>query len=82
MNKRQKIFVTAVIVIVLTSTAVAAYYSLLQEETEANKIKVVTTLYPFTHFAQQIGGKEVTVKQLIPENTEAHSWQPSFSSQL
>jgi zinc transport system substrate-binding protein len=79
MNKRQKIFVAAVIVIVLTSTAVAAYYSLLQEETEANKIKVVTTLYPFTHFAQQIGGKEVTVKQLIPENTEAHSWQPSFS---
>ena len=79
MNKRQKIFVAAVIVIVLTSTAVAAYYSLLQEETEANKIKVVTTLYPFTLFAQQIGGKEVTVKQLIPDNTEAHSWQPSFS---
>jgi zinc transport system substrate-binding protein len=79
MNKRQKIFVTGVIIIVLASAFTAASFSILQEETEINKVKVVTMFYPLTFFAQQIGGEEVVVKQLIPDNTEAHSWQPSFS---
>jgi len=78
MNKRQKIFVIAVIIIVLTAAVAAASSSILQEE-KVNKIKVVTTFYPLSFFAEQIGGEEVTVKQLIPYNTEAHSWQPSFS---
>jgi zinc transport system substrate-binding protein len=79
MNKRQKIFVTGVIIIVFGSAIAAAFSSILRADTEVNKIKVVTTFYPLTFFAQQIGGEEVTVKQLIPDNTEAHSWQPSFS---
>jgi zinc transport system substrate-binding protein len=79
MNKQQKIFVTGVIVIVLASAVAAAFSSILQEKNETNKVKVVTTFYPLTFFAQQIGGEEVAVKQLIPDNTEAHSWQPSFS---
>jgi zinc transport system substrate-binding protein len=79
MNKRQKIFVTGVIIVVLASAVVAAHYSLLQGDTESNKIKVVTTFYPLTFFTQQIGGEEVIVKQLIPDNMEAHSWQPSIS---
>lgn len=79
MNKRQKIFVTGVIIIVLGSAVTAASPSIFKEEREVEKLKVVTTFYPLTFFAQQIGGEEVTVKQLIPNNMEAHSWQPSFS---
>jgi zinc transport system substrate-binding protein len=79
MNRRQKIFIASVIIIVLVSVVAAAFSSALQEETEVDKVKVVTTFYPLTFFAQQIGGEEVAVKQLIPDNTEAHSWQLSFS---
>jgi zinc transport system substrate-binding protein len=82
MNKRQKIFVTAVIIVVLASVVAAASYSILQEEMEVDKLKIVATFYPLAFFAQQIGGEEVTVKQLIPDNTEVHNWQPSFSDIL
>ncbi len=82
MNKRQKIFVTGVIIIVLASAVATAYYSILQEEMEVDKLKVVATFYPLAFFAQQIGGEEVTVKQLIPDNTEVHNWQPSFADIL
>jgi zinc transport system substrate-binding protein len=82
MNKRQKIFVTGVVTIVLASAVAAAYHSILQEKKEVDNLKVVTTFYPLTFFTQQIGGEEVTVKQLIPNNIETHSWQPSFSDIL
>ncbi len=82
MNKRQKIFVTVVVITVLASAVAASYYSILQEEMKVDKLKVVATLYPLAFFAQEIGGEEVAIKQLIPDNTEAHSWQPSFSDIL
>ena len=82
MNKRQKIFVIITIIIVLTATIATAYHSLIQEELEVDKLKIVATFYPLAFFAQQIGGEEVTVKQLIPDNTEVHNWQPSFSDIL
>jgi zinc transport system substrate-binding protein len=82
MNKRQKIFVTGVIIIVLTLAIVAAYSSVLQKETEIGKLKIVATFYPLAFFARQIGGEEVSVKQLIPDNMEAHNWQPSPSDIL
>lgn len=81
MNKRQKLFVIATTVIVLTAVFATAFYSL-QNKTEADKLKVVATFYPLAFFAQQIGGEQVTVKQLIPDNTEVHNWQPSFGDIL
>ncbi len=81
MNKRQKLFVAATIVIVLTAVFATALYSP-QNKTEDNKLKVVTTFYPLAFFAQQIGGETVTVKQLIPDNMEVHNWQPSFADVL
>ncbi len=82
MNKRQKIFVIATTAIVSILIVSAAFYPLLQEEMEAGKLKVVATFYPLAFFAQEIGGEEVTVKQLIPDNLEVHSWQPSISDIL
>ncbi|MCK4884539.1 zinc ABC transporter substrate-binding protein [Candidatus Bathyarchaeota archaeon] len=81
MNKRQKLFVIATTVIVLTTVFATAFYSL-QNKTENDKLKVVATFYPLAFFAQQIGGEQVTVKQLIPDNTEVHNWQPSFGDIL
>jgi len=82
MNKRQKFFVIATIMIVLTAMVGAAYYSILQKEMEGGKLKVVASFYPLAFFAQEIGGEEVTVRQLIPDNTEVHTWQPSFADIL
>jgi len=79
MNKRQKFFVIATITIVLTAMVAAAYYSILQKDMNGDKLKVVASFYPLAFFAQEIGGEEVTVKQLIPDNTEVHTWQPSFA---
>jgi zinc transport system substrate-binding protein len=82
MNKRQKFFVIATITIVLTAMVAAAYYSIQQKERELDKLKVVASFYPLALFAQEIGGEKVTVKQLIPDNTEVHTWQPSFADIL
>jgi zinc transport system substrate-binding protein len=81
MNKRQKLFVTATAIIVLTAVFATAFYPQ-QNKTESDKLKVVATFYPLAFFAQQIGGEEVTVTQLIPDNTEVHTWQPSFADIL
>ena len=82
MNKRQKFFVIATITIVLTAMVAAAYSSILQKEMDGGKLKVVASFYPLAFFAQEIGGEEVTVRQLIPDNTEVHTWQPSFADIL
>lgn len=81
MNKRQKIFITITIIIVLTATTVTALYSS-QNQSTIGKLKVVTTFYPLAFFAQEIGGENVVVQQLIPDNTEVHNWQPSPSDIL
>jgi ABC-type Zn uptake system ZnuABC Zn-binding protein ZnuA len=81
MNKRQKIFVTATVILILTAVFTTVLYSS-QNKTEDDKLKVVVTFYPLAFFAQQIGGEEVTVKQLIPDNTEVHDWQPRFTDIL
>jgi zinc transport system substrate-binding protein len=81
MNKRQKLFVAATAIIILTAVFATAFYTQ-QNKTESDKLKVVATFYPLAFFAQQIGGEEVAVKQLIPDNTEVHTWQPSFADIL
>jgi zinc transport system substrate-binding protein len=81
MNKRQKIFVVATVIIVLMAAVATVFYSQ-QDKIETDKLKVVATFYPLAFFAQQIGGEEVEVTQLIPDNTEVHNWQPSFGDIL
>ena len=58
------------------------FFTSIQNRTEDGKLKIVASFYPLAFFAQQIGGEEVTVKQLIPDNTEVHNWQPTFADIL
>jgi zinc transport system substrate-binding protein len=81
MNKRQKVFVTTTTIIILTAIIVSIAYTP-QNQTTSDKLRVVTTFYPLAFFAQEIGGTKITVKQLIPDNTEVHNWQPSFADIL
>ena len=82
MNKRQKLFVAATAIIVLTAVFATAFYSQQNKTENDDKLKVVATFYPLAFFAQEIGGEEVEVTQLIPDNTEVHTWQPSSADIL
>lgn len=81
MNRRQKLFVTTTTAILITAAIATTYYSL-QQKPETGKLMIAATFYPLAFFAQQIGGEQVAIKQLIPDNTEVHSWQPSFADIL
>ncbi len=81
MNKRQQIFVIATIIIILIAASATVFYAF-QNNTENNKLKAIASFYPLTFFTQEIGGEKVTVKQLIPDNTEVHNWQPSSADLL
>ena len=47
--------------------------------TDNGKLQVVTSFYPLYYFTSQIGQDRVDVLQLIPDNAEAHSWEPKAS---
>ncbi|WEK55579.1 MAG: zinc ABC transporter substrate-binding protein [Candidatus Cohnella colombiensis] len=42
----------------------------------AGKVNVVTTLYPITYFADQIGGQYANVINLVAAGVEPHDWTP------
>lgn len=65
----------------MIAASATAFYAF-QNNTEDNKLKVVATFYPLAFFTQEIGGEKVTSKQLIPDNTEVHNWQPSSADLL
>ena len=71
----------ATIIIILIAASATVFYAF-QNNTEDNKLKVVASFYPLAFFTQEIGGEKVTVKQLIPDNTEVHNWQPSSADLL
>ena len=81
MNKRQKLFVITTTIVLLVAVFATVFQSS-PNKTEDNRLKVVATFYPLAFFAQEIGGERVTVNQLIPDNTEVHTWQPSFADIL
>lgn len=80
MNSRQKVLIICVLVILGALIAHAVIVAMNQEKEEG--LKVVATFYPLAYFAKEIGGEQVTVSCLVPENSEVHSWQPSTSDIL
>lgn len=69
--------VTTASIVVIVIVAVSFWHS--ANLGEVGKLNVVATFYPLAYFAEEIGGEYVSVLQLIPHNTEVHSWQPSVS---
>lgn len=45
----------------------------------AERLSVVTTIFPLTEFARAVGGDAVEVCQLLPPGAEAHTWDPTPS---
>jgi zinc transport system substrate-binding protein len=78
MNRKQKIFLTiSTLIIIITLFAIT--YTITTPPQPSNKLQVVTTFYPLTYLTQQIGGDYIEITQLIPDNTDIHSWEPAIS---
>ncbi len=75
MNNKQKLLIIGTILII-TILLVAASTSYTPTQ-QTDKLQVVATFYPLAFFAEQIGGENVQVTQLVPSNTEIHNWEPS-----
>lgn len=68
---------TVVMVVALVATAVLQAYDAPDEG--ERKVSVVASFYPLAYFAGEIGGEHVTVRTLVPPNSELHAWQPTPS---
>jgi zinc transport system substrate-binding protein len=80
LNAKQAIAVVIALAIVLTVVSVTV---LLQDgQNENYSLTVVASFYPLAYFAEQIGGENVSVRCLIPHNTEVHAWQPKPSDMV
>jgi zinc transport system substrate-binding protein len=77
MNKKQKILILSVILIVTIVIGTVVAYT--TSTPKSDKLSVVTTFYSLTFLAQEIGGDQIQITQLVPSNTELHGWEPSAS---
>lgn len=59
------------IVLVLTGCGTKANNNI-----DPNKVNVVTSFYPIYFFANEIGGEDVHVMNLLPTGVEPHDWTP------
>jgi len=60
----------------------AACASTPAEPSVSGRLRVATTIYPVTFFAQQVGGDLVEVTGLVSPGTEPHAFEPSPSDIL
>jgi ABC-type Zn uptake system ZnuABC Zn-binding protein ZnuA len=81
MTTAQKIFVSAIIGIMIIVTIGVSIYSPNTLE-KPKGLSVVATFYPLYYFAQRIAGDKATVTMLIPDNVEPHTWEPAISDIL
>ena len=49
------------------------------ENTEDEKLNIVTTVFPAFDFAREIAGGKANVQMLLPPGTESHFYEPSLS---
>jgi zinc transport system substrate-binding protein len=77
MKNKQKILLLTITLIIVISVSVVAF--IVNAPKPTDKLSIVATFYPLAYLSEQIGGDQVTVTQLVPDNTEIHTWQPSAS---
>lgn len=75
MNYKQRLLVIGTFLIMIVLIVVSSTYYTTTSPTD--KLQVVATFYPLALFAREIGGEKVQVTQLVPNNIEIHSWEPS-----
>lgn len=71
---RVKIGVLAVLFLL---TGCAAKPGTKAETESGEKIKVVTTLFPYYDFARQVGGDHINLTMVVPAGMDSHSFEPT-----
>ncbi|WP_102027108.1 metal ABC transporter solute-binding protein, Zn/Mn family [Salirhabdus sp. Marseille-P4669] len=51
-------------------------------DTESQKVKIYTTIYPLADFTQKIAGDLVDVESIIPSGTDSHTFEPSSKQMI
>lgn len=69
---KEKIILFALIMMLASCTAV-------ENNSQSNKLKVVTTVYPLYDFARNIAGETADVYLLLPPGSDPHTWEPKPS---
>ena len=67
-------------IFLILAVCIAAVLSACSSDSSAqpdNSLNVITTIYPVTYFAEQVGGDRVKVKSLIRPGAEAHDFEPT-----
>lgn len=77
MNWKQALLLTSV-GLLLTAGAAASYLAS-PERADDGRLRVVATFYPLYYFSVEIAGERASVSNLIPFNSEPHSWEPTPS---
>ena len=77
MNQKQKILIISVTLIIIIAIGAVTFTA--TSPKPMDKINLTATFYPLAYLSQQIGGEYVTVTQLVSDNTEIHTWEPSAS---
>ncbi|MEG0566361.1 MAG: metal ABC transporter substrate-binding protein, partial [Hungatella sp.] len=75
--KIQKLIGVLWIVLCLGGCAQAPGQKLALEPAAADKINVVTTLFPYYDFARQIAGDQLELTMVIPAGMDSHSFEPT-----
>ena len=78
MNNKQKLLLVTVTIIAIIAIAISTV-TLTVNSPSTTKLNIVATFYPITYLTQEIGGDQINITQLVPANTDVHSWEPSAS---
>lgn len=72
----KKVLLIILILIALTIGIIEIQQRKIKQLTDG-KVSIVATFYPLAEFAQQVGGKLVDVKSLVPNGIEPHDYEPT-----
>lgn len=75
-NKRHRRTIAIVLALVLTAALTAGCGASGQGKLVQGKVNVVTSFYPLYFLAEQIGGEQANVINMIPAGVEPHDWSP------
>ncbi|WP_353050377.1 zinc ABC transporter substrate-binding protein [Bacillus sp. ISL-45] len=51
-------------------------------ESDEEKIKIFTTIFPLQDFSEKIGGDFVEVENIVPAGSDAHSFEPTTKTMV
>ncbi|MBI3631658.1 MAG: zinc ABC transporter substrate-binding protein [Candidatus Staskawiczbacteria bacterium] len=75
MNKKLKIVVSIIIVLVVISLLISAFTAKQKLAVQNNKLQVAASFYPLAFFSEQVGGDNVRVINIMPAGAEPHDYE-------